>query len=301
MIETLAKFHKYLPAIASPKLPPSLVDKFKYTAIILFLYFLMYHTFVIGVKGIDTSVNIISTLTASRIGTLLTLGIAPMIIASLLLQLLVKGGAIQFDLSNAKNQKIFQEAQVTFAIIIAIFQGIFSSVSMVGFDGFGPFVADSFRGNSIVFLIVLIQIVLGAVIIIYLDQISTKYGLTSGISLFIAAGVSYSILSLLGYLMLDEFIGIIPNLLSQAGIDRLQFIIIQFIPILTTFLAIYVIAYIQSYKLPIPINIAGQSRKIELPFFYLTTIPVIFSSALLFIFYQLGVSMISVPGEGLLV
>ncbi|MEM0382756.1 MAG: hypothetical protein QXD88_00505 [Candidatus Anstonellales archaeon] len=301
MIETLAKFHKYLPAIASPKLPQSLVDKFKYTAIILFLYFLMYHTFVIGVKGIDTSVNIISTLTASRIGTLLTLGIAPMIIASLLLQLLVKGGAIQFDLSNAKNQKIFQEAQVTFAIIIAIFQGIFSSVSMVGFDGFGPFVADSFRGNPVVFLIVLIQIILGAVIVIYLDQISTKYGLTSGISLFIAAGVSYSILSLLGYLMLDEFIGIIPNLLSQAGIDRLQFIIIQFIPILTTFLAIYVIAYIQSYKLPIPINIAGQSRKIELPFFYLTTIPVIFSSALLFIFYQLGVSMISVPGEGLLV
>ncbi|MCX8154679.1 MAG: hypothetical protein N3C61_02525 [Candidatus Micrarchaeota archaeon] len=301
MIRELASFHKYLPAIESPKVPPSLADRFKYTFIILLIYFLMYHTFVIGIKGIDASTNLISTLTASRLGTLLTLGITPMIIASLLLQLLVKGEIFKFDLSDQKNIKIFQEAQVTFAIIIAMFQGFFSAASMVGFDGLGPFVADGFRGNQSVFLLVFIQIVLGAIIIIYLDQISTKYGLTSGISLFIAAGVSFSILSLIGYLLLDDFIGIIPNILSQAGIDRLQFVIIQMIPIIVTILAIYIISYVQSYKLPIPLNIGGQSRKIEIPFFYLTTIPVIFSSALLFIFNQLGMAMMGVPGEGLLV
>lgn len=301
MIRELASFHKYLPAVESPKIPPSLADKFKYTAIVLFIYFLMYHTFVIGVKGTDTSTNLISTLTASRIGTLLTLGIAPMIIASLLLQLLVKGEIFKFDLSDPRNMKTFQEAQVTFAIIIAIFQGFFSAISMVGLDGTGGFVADGFRGNSSVFLLVFFQIVLGAIIIIYLDQISTKYGLTSGISLFIAAGVSFSIISLFGYLMFDELIGIIPNILSQAGIDRLQFVIVQMIPITVTILAIYIIAYIQSYKLPIPLNIGGQSRRIEIPFFYLTTIPVIFSSALLFIFSQLGMSMMSIVGEGLLV
>lgn len=300
MIEQLASLHKYLPSIQSPRTTPSLFDKFKYTAIILIIYFLMFHTYIIGVKPIDTSTNIISTLTASRIGTLLTLGITPLIISSLLLQLLVKGGAIKYDFSGPKANKTFQEAQVTFAIILAIIQAIFSAISIVGLDGNGPFVADNLRGNEVVFILVLLQIILGAIIIIYLDQISTKYGLTSGISLFIAAGVSYSIISLLGYLLLDESIGIIPNLLSQAGIDRLQFIIVQAIPIAVTFLAILAIAYIQSYKLPIPINIAGQSRKIELPFFYLTTIPVIFSSALLFIVYQISVSMITVTGEGVL-
>lgn len=297
MIEQLASFHKYLPSIKSPK-SISLADKFKYTFIVLFIYFVMFHTYIIGVKVIDPSVNIISTLTASRVGTLLTLGIAPLIVASLLLQLLVKGGVIKFDMSS---QKTFQEAQVTFAVMLAVIQGLFSAISIVGLDGTGPLVADNFRGNPSVFLLVLFQIVLGAIIIIYLDQISAKYGLTSGISLFIAAGVSYSIVSLLGYLMMDESIGIIPNLISQAGIDRLQFVIIQAIPIVTTFLAILAIAYIQSYKLPIPINVAGQSKKIQLPFFYLTTIPVIFSSALLFIFYQLGVSMMSVAGEGILI
>ncbi len=300
MIEQLASFHKYLPSIQSPK-SISLADKFKYTFIVLFIYFIMFHTYIIGVKVTDPSVNIISTLTASRIGTLLTLGIAPLIVASLLLQLLVKGGAIKFDLNSQESQKKFQEAQVTFAIIIAILQGLFSAISMVGIDGNGPLVADNFRGNQSVFILVLIQVVLGAIIIIYLDQISTKYGLTSGISLFIAAGVSYSIVSLLGYLLLDESIGIFPNLLSQTGIDKLQFIIIQSIPIATTFLAIVIIAYIQSYKLPIPINIAGQSRKIQLPFFYLTTIPVIFSSALLFILYQLGIAMMSISENGILI
>src|SRR3990167_5639875 len=47
---------------------------------------------------------------------------------------------------------------------------------------------------EVMMAIVVIQIALGSVAMLYLDEIVSKYGIGSGISLFIAAGVSQAII-----------------------------------------------------------------------------------------------------------
>ncbi len=297
MIETLAKFYRYFPSIPSPKVALSLKDKIFWTTLVLIVYFLMMHTTVIGVKHVSAQVDILSIIVASRAGTLLTLGIGPIIIASLLLQLLIGGGVIKYKLDTPEKKKRFAEAQIVVAVLLALVQAYVYAATAIGPTATGPQVSPAFIGNPITMHLVAFQIVLGALFVIYLDQISTKYGLTSGISLFIAAGVSYAIISGALYLLFSEDLGILPKFISGGGIEALQLAIVQIIPLITTILAIYAITWIQSIRVSIPLAIMGQDKKIELPFFYLTTIPVIFASIFLIMLYQLGLTLIQIPGD----
>ena len=47
----------------------------------------------------------------------------------------------------------------------------------------------------------------GAIIVVFLDEIMVKYGLTSGINLFIAGGVAYSIISGTVIILIPEALG----------------------------------------------------------------------------------------------
>jgi len=300
VIEKLAELYRYFPTIPSPKYALSLKEKILWSVAILVVYFLMMHTVVIGVKHTNTQMDLLSIIVASRAGTLLTLGIGPIIIASLLLQLLIGGGVVNFKLDSPEKRKIFAEAQVVVAVILALIQAYLYAYGAIGPTATGPYVSEAFYGNPITMHLVALQIVLGAIFVIYLDQISTKYGLTSGISLFIAAGVSYAVVSGALYILFNEDVGIISQFLKGVGIEALQTALVQIIPLITTAIAIYVITWIQSMKVSIPLTIMGQDRKIELPFFYLTTIPVIFASIFLLMLYQLGLSLLQIPGEDLL-
>jgi preprotein translocase subunit SecY len=300
MIEELAKYHKYLPVIPSPKYTLDINQKVYWTILVLVIYFLMYHTSLIGLKTLSSTIDLISIITASKIGTLVTLGITPLIFASLILQFLVRGGVIKYNLDNQENLKRFQEAQVIFAIIIAVIQGLIVTFSLTGPNSISNNVAEPFRGNPLTFFLILIQIILGVIIIIYLDQISTKYGLLSGISLFIAAGVGYSVLSLFFYLLLNSSNGILILFLNSSGLETFQIALLQTIPIITTIAAFYIALYLNSFKLPLSLSVMGQSRKIEIPFFYLSTIPIIFSNSVLYLMSNLGIILMSTPGEGIL-
>jgi len=300
MIEELAKYHKYLPVIPSPKYTLDINQKVYWTILVLIIYFLMYHTSLIGLKTLSSSIDLISIITASKIGTLVTLGITPLIFASLILQFLVKGGVIKYNLDNQENLKRFQEAQVIFSIIIAIVQGLIVTFSLTGPNSISNNVAELFRGNPLTFFLILVQIILGVIIIIYLDQISTKYGLLSGISLFIAAGVGYGVLSLFFYLLLNSSNGILILFLNSSGLETFQIALLQTIPIITTIAAFYIALYLNSFKLPLSLSVMGQSRKIEIPFFYLSTIPIIFSNSVLYLISNLGTTLMSTPGEGVL-
>ena len=300
MIEALAKYHKYLPVIPSPKYTLDINQKVYWTILVLIIYFLMYHTSLIGLKTLSSTIDLISIITASKIGTLVTLGITPLIFASLILQFLVKGGVIKYSLDNQENLKRFQEAQVIFAIIIAVIQGLIVTFSLTGPNSISNNVSEPFRGNPLTFFLIFIQIILGVIIIIYLDQISTKYGLLSGISLFIAAGVGYGVLSLFFYLLLNSSNGILILFLNSSGLETFQIALLQTIPIITTIAAFYIALYLNSFKLPLSLSVMGQSRKIEIPFFYLSTIPIIFSNSVLYLMSNLGITLMSTPGEGIL-
>ena len=90
---------------------------------------------------------------------------------------------INIDLSDPDQKALFSGTQKLLAILLSIFEsGIYVYTGAVG----------TLPGAGLELkLIVMLQLAMGSIILLYLDEIVSKYGIGSGISLFIAAGVLY--------------------------------------------------------------------------------------------------------------
>lgn len=275
MIDLIYNFsNKYLPAIEPPKFVPTLKEKAMWTMIALIIFFIMYNTTVIGTTLTSTSMDFLQTITASRIGTLLTTGIGPLILASIFLQLFQFSGLLDLDIHTKEGQEKFHEVQKILGIVLAFAEGwIFVSSGRI------PLVEP---GSLMWTLIVVLQITLGSVILLYLDELLAKYGLMSGISLFIAAGVSYIVLS--GSISLIFGQGGVVSVMAEGGADSLANALLVILPIVFTIIVFIVTSYGESVRVEIPITYGtarGFIRSIPFKYFYLSNIPVIFASALL--------------------
>ncbi len=292
MIDFLYSISKFLPEIKKPSRMLTLKEKFYWTTAVLIVYFIMYHITVLGLKPTASSLDFVQMITASRLGSLLTLGIGPIVIASIFLQLFVGAELIKLDLKNPADRVKFHEVQIVLAIIIAILQGYLYSMNLVGPDGMGGSVAPSFAGNPFVFHLVAWQIAVGAIIVIFLDQIVTKYGTGSGISLFIAGGVSFGVMSGLIGLVFGPT-GLIP-IFAEGGAEALQNAIIAILPVVSTIIVFWAVVYGEGLKVKIPLSFGfarRAGRPLELPLFYVSNIPVIFGAAFLVAVYAMAQNM----------
>ncbi|MEM2909058.1 MAG: preprotein translocase subunit SecY [Candidatus Bilamarchaeaceae archaeon] len=267
----------YLPEIKQPAIAPTAKERIMWTGIALLLYFLMYHTVCFGVKHTAGEFDFLQTITASRIGGLLTAGIGPIVFASIFLQLFMGAGLINVDIKSKEGRKKFLEAQKVLAIALAFVEGAIFVMT-------GRTVLDTISGLSpeLVAVLVVFQIALGSIIIIYLDEILTKYGVGSAVGLFIAAGVSYSIMSGLVTLVFGS--GGVVSAISEGGAEALPNAILALMPFIFTMLVFFVVVYAESIRVEIPIafeRVRGLVPKLPLKFFYVSNIPVIFASALL--------------------
>lgn len=172
-----------IPEVELPVKEITFKEKLKWTGIVLVLYFIMgcIDVYTAGAQ-IPAIFEFWQTITASRIGTLITLGIGPIVTAGIIMQLLVGSGIIQMDLSIPENRALFQGCQKLLSIIMCFVE----AVLFVGAGAFGIL-------TPLLAFLVIIQIAFGSIILIYLDEIVSKYGIGSGIGLFIAAGVSQTI------------------------------------------------------------------------------------------------------------
>ncbi len=124
---------------------------------------------------------------ASNRGTLMELGITPIISSGMVFQLLVGTHLIDVNLDLKSDRELYQTAQKLLAIIISF--GHSCVYVLTGL--YGP-PAD--LGAGICVLLV-VQLLTAAIIVILLDELLQKgYGLGSGISLFIATNICESIM-----------------------------------------------------------------------------------------------------------
>ncbi|MEK6970547.1 MAG: preprotein translocase subunit SecY, partial [archaeon] len=111
MVDVFAKLDpilKLLPEVRRPEVSPPLMTRIIYSAIALILFFVMGQIELIGLTGSSIQqVEALQTILASDIGSLITVGIGPIVLASIILQLLVGGGFIQIDLSIPENKARF--------------------------------------------------------------------------------------------------------------------------------------------------------------------------------------------------
>src|SRR3989338_7419103 len=131
-----------------------------------------------------------SVILGAEFGSIISLGIGPIVTASIVLQLLNGSGILKLDLTKPEGKKTFQGLQK----LLAIFFIIFESAIFVLMGGLSPdaaLIGTPIYGQLEMLLI--FQLFLGAMMVLFMDEVISKWGFGSGISLFIAAGVSKSI------------------------------------------------------------------------------------------------------------
>jgi len=278
VIDTLHTLAGYLPEIKSPVNPLGTKERMIWTALALVLYFMMLETTAFGVVRLNGSTDFLQTITASKIGSLMTTGIGPIVLASIFLQLFVGAGLINLDLKDKNDKVKFLEVQKILAIVLAIVEAMIYVV----FTGLIPVATIPGLDHSMVLGIVVLQIMLGSIFVLFLDELVTKYGIGSGISLFIAAGVSMVIFTGLIALVFGD--GGFIKTMADGGAEALPNGLLTLLPFGFTMLVFLVVVYAESVKVEIPIafeRVRGMVPKLPLKFFYVSNIPVIFAVALI--------------------
>lgn len=251
--------------------------KLKWTIIILAAFFILAN---ISLYGLKTEAlmrfEYIAILLGTDFGSIISLGIGPIVMASIILQLLVGSNILSIDTSTEDGKKYFQGLQKLMVFGFIIFESVVYVVmggtpAMPGFTG-----------------IVIAQLMVGGLLIMFMDEVCAKWGFGSGVSLFIAAGVGWRLITgLFGFLgPTNNFqaSGAIPSLFVSffSSIPDITGGLKAFATILSTIIIFLIIVWAQSLKIEIPLSydrMRGYTVKWPLAFFYASNIPVILTGA----------------------
>lgn len=218
----------------------------------------------------------IAILLGTDFGSIISLGIGPIVMASIILQLLVGSKILNIDTSNPEGKKYFQGLQKLMVFFFIVFEAVIYTVmggtpAMPGFTG-----------------IVIAQLMLGGLLIMFMDEVCHKWGFGSGVSLFIAAGVGWRLITgLFGFLgPTNQFqaTGAFPSLFVSlfGSIPDIAGAMTAVATILSTAIIFLIIVWAQSLKIEIPLSydrLRGYNVKWPLAFFYASNIPVILTGA----------------------
>ncbi len=294
---------RVLPEIKKPTRKVSFNEKIFWTALVLVVFLVMTE---IPLYGVATSAadrfGQLRVIFASNQGTLMELGIGPIVTAGLILQLLAGSNIIKCDLSNPEDRGLFTSASKVFSILLTAIQGGAYIISGM----YGP-VGD--LGGTVI--VIFLQLLSAGIIVMLMDELVQKgWGLGSGISLFIMAGVAQNILWSMfspptGLFLgsLQQYLGGQQSLLQWTfgSADSSYPSLLGFIATIVVFL---VIIYLQGIRIELPMSYAGYKgfrSRYPIKLLYVSNLPVIFASALfanVYFFSQLLWSQFGQPAPG---
>jgi preprotein translocase SecY subunit len=300
-ITALSKAARLIPQVNKPIRRVSFTEKLFWTGLVLAVYFVMAEIPLYGVpKGVADPFAMMRVIFASRHGTLMELGIGPIVTAGLVLQLLVGSKMIDVDLSKPEDRAVFTAANKVLALIMTAFE---TSVFIFGgvYGSLVPSVAT----------LVFIQLFFAGLMIMLLDELVQKgWGLGSGISLFIAGGVAQRIFwnCFAPIPAFDgKFVGAILALGQSIISGEIFSVVIRshglpdVIGLVTTLIIFTVLVYLEGLRVEIPIvhaRFRGFRASYPVKFFYVSNIPVILASALFAnIYFFSHVAVSRMPGS----
>ncbi len=284
--EIVRKISVYVPQIPKPKKKLSLTERLIWSGVALLIYFVMGQ---IPLYGITTNPQndpfaFARVIFASQQGTLAELGIGPIVTAGLLMQLLKGSEIIKIDFKNPDERALFTSATKMVTIIVVVIEG-----TLYGTSVYGKVVASP----ELIYVLVA-QLIAASIVIMLLDELVQKgWGLGSGISLFIAAGVSQSIIwsifspipggdnhpvGVVPYLFSSIFSGDYGDLFFRGG-GQLPSVFALFI----TAGIVCSLVYTQGIRIEIPIvssKYRGFTAVYPIKLMYVSNIPVILAGAL---------------------
>jgi preprotein translocase SecY subunit len=277
---------RILPEIKVPERKVSFNEKIFWTALVLIVYLVMSEIPLYGIpKSAEDQFSALRVIFASNRGTLMELGIGPIVTAGLILQLLAGSAIIDCDMSNSEDRGLFTVASKVFSILLTGIQA--SAYIISGMYG-------SLAGTTTI--VIFLQLLGAGVIVMLQDELVQKgWGLGSGISLFIMAGVAQNILWQTFSPGTGLFVGSLSGLLN--GAQTLSAWILgsgaypSFIGFLATIGAFIVIIYLEGIRVELPMTYAGYKgfrSRYPIKLLYVSNLPVIFASALFANVYFFG-------------
>ena len=303
-LRLFSPFTRITPEIKQPDREISFKDKLIYTLVVLLIYLVMSN---IPLFGVDPSQGTdyyywLRVILASKRGTLTELGIGPIVTAGLIMQLLQGSKIIDVNMSDPVDRGLFTGAQKVLSVVLTIFQ-------IVAYIAGGAFGDIESTGLSI---LIFLQLLGAGMAIMMMDEILQKgYGLGSGVSMFIAAGVTGQIFwntfsfmmitgegtdglprgiiiaffkvlfdrSLIfptGHIHEGESIRIIHLWIREASAPGL-------LGLVMTVLIFFIVIWVESVRIEIPLTYAGYKGyrgKYPMKLLYVSNIPVILAQAL---------------------
>jgi preprotein translocase subunit SecY len=127
---------------------------------------------------------------------------------------------------------------------------------------------------------IVVQLTLGTLVVIYLDELVSKYGFGSGVSLFIAGGVAMTVI----WQALNPSTGAIPNFIGSAlgGGNLVEEFFRTGLPsmmgVVATILVFLIVVYAEGMRIEIPLaygRFGGIRGRYPIRFLYTSNIPVI--------------------------
>ena len=272
--------------------------------VVLVLYFVMTNVYIYGLDQGQTMDMFAQyrTIMAGASGTILQLGIGPIVTASIIMQLFVGAKIIKLDLSKQNDKACYQSTLKLLVIVMILITAI---PQVYGYLVPSSGMVDRF-GDGGAKLAIILQLCAGSYIVFLMDELISKWGIGSGISLFIAAGVSQALFTgTLNWNPVDAGAatgfdnppaGTIPRaifLLTNASSAEMsswgyEWIFLgepnSVVALLCTILIFFAVAYLESTRIELPLShgsARGARGRYPIKLLYASNIPVILMSALL--------------------
>jgi preprotein translocase subunit SecY len=301
-----------LPAVTRPEGHVHFRTKMMWIVLILVLYFAMTNIMIYGLDtegGVDLFAQYRAILAGAQF-SLMHLGIGPIVTGSIIMQLFTGAKIIKLNLKDEDDKAVYQGTQKMMVIIMIVVESapqVYGFMepstkfigSMEGFlTGHGPGLARS---------LIVIQLVVGSYLVFLMDEVVSKWGIGSGISLFIAAGVAQQIFtgsinwhpadnSLPMDVQQNPPAGTIPKTiylfhhmsapqLSGGGYERI--FLAQpnpMVALIGTVVIFLFVAYTESSRIELPLahgTARGARGRYPIKLIYASNIPVILMAALL--------------------
>ncbi|MFA5313774.1 MAG: preprotein translocase subunit SecY, partial [Methanomassiliicoccales archaeon] len=175
-----------LPAVKKPEGHVHFRTKMLWVIVILVLYFVMTNVYL---YGLDQSATVdmfaqYRAILAGASGSLMQLGIGPIVTASIIMQLFVGAQIIKLDLTNKDDKAVYQSTQKFLVIVMIIVEAVPqvfgylepSGTFISGMDG--VFGGDGwFDGLAAARLIIIAQLFIGSYIVFLMDEVVSKWGI----------------------------------------------------------------------------------------------------------------------------
>jgi len=304
LLQVVKPFMCILPEVSSPDKRIPFREKVLWTATSLFVFLVCSQIPLYGIAAPKTTDPFywMRIILASNRGTLMELGLAPLMTSGMAMQFLAGTKLIEVDQSVKEDRILFQGAQKMVGLLITLVEATAYVVSGMYGD-----LSDVGVGNAI---LLVMQLFCAGIVVLLLDELLQKgYGLGQGMNLFIATNICGSIVwkafspTTMNTGKGTEFegavIAVFHLLVSRS--DKAMALKEAFYrhsaPNLTslfaTVLIFFVVIYFQGFRVELPVKyskIRGQQGSYPIKMFYTSNMPIILQTALvsnLYFFSQL--------------